>query len=406
MKKEFSYSHILFVLSLAAVAFIQFTSFCPNEIRLLSLLGVCLLCILDRKTVPISKQVGLMLVFFAITFLYVYFLGRGHFFELRNIALPYTMMLTCMFIAPSILRFDYKDINIVYYIFSFGLIVTLVATAIIVQFDPNAVRTLGFGNAEGESENALADMYSRMGMISYMMGHILPVIVCMLTVKAIEHHKKIIKIFLWVILVFAMYVMYSATITTALLCSVLFIFLIIIYYIAKGNFSIFILMSFIIGVVLLLSGGMIGLLTEALQGSNNAINEKIQDIILSIQEGGASGQLEGRNDHWKITFDVIMKNPFFGGASGPNDTGLHVLFLDYWAWYGLFSLIMFVAWWSELKKMKKILGKKMWGSYLLCLSPVLIMALTKGPHFLPAYFFATLLILRVGFMNIVLSKKD
>lgn len=405
MDKGNTLSHKLYVLSVAAMAFIQFTSFLPNEMKMLSLLVVCLLRILDQWNIPSSKNLSWLLIFFAITFFYVYVLGKGHFFELRNIALPYVTMFTCMFIAPSIFRFNHKDIDIVYYTFGIGLLVTLAATAVIVQFDPNAVRTLGFGNAEGESENALADMYSRVGMISYTMGHALPVIICMLTVKALESQKKIIKILLWMVIVFAIYVMYSATITTALFCSVVFSILIIVYYIAKGNFRRFIFLSFIAGLLLIATGGLTGLLSEALQGSNNAMNDKIQDIISSIQEGSASGQLEGRGDHWRITLNAISKDPIFGGASNPNDTGLHILFLDYWAWYGMFSIILFASWWGELKRMKKAFEKQMWGKYLLCLSSILIMILTKGPHFLPAYFFVTLVILRVGFMNILFAKE-
>lgn len=405
MDKGNTLSHKLYVLSVAAMAFIQFTSFLPNEMKMLSLLVVCLLRILDKRTIPNSKHVGWLIVFFAITFFYVYLLGKGHFFELRNIALPYATFFSCMFIAPSILYFNHKDIKIIYYTFGVGLLATLAATAVIVQFDPNAVRTLGFGNAEGEAENALADMYSRVGMISYSMAHTLPVVVCALTVQAVESQRKTVKAILGVIIIFALYVMYSATITTALLCSVMFCVLIIVYYIAKGNFRRFVCLSLISGGILIATGGLTGILTEALQGSNNAINEKFLDIISSIQEGGASGQLEGREDHWRITFDAIMKDPLFGGASGPNDTGLHISILDYWAWYGMFSLILFASWWGELKRMKKVLEKKMWGMYLLCLTPVLIMVLTKGPHFLPAYFFISLLILRVSLMNMVLIKK-
>lgn len=405
-KRENSFKHKLYVLSVAAMAFIQFTSFLPNEVRLLSLLVVCLFCIIEHGKIPGGKPLGLLLAFFSISFFYVYLLGQGHFVELRNIALPYATMFTCTLIAPSILRLSNKDIKIIYYTFLIGLLVTLAATAVIVQFDPNAVRTLGFGNAEGESEKALADIYSRVGMISYTMGHILPTVACVLAVQAMESKKKLIKVFLWVVILFSVYVMYSATITTALLSSVMSILLIIVYNISKGNPRRFIVLSLLAVVLLLMTGGLTGLLTEASQGSNNAINEKLKDIVSSIQEGSASGQLEGREDHWKITFNAIQKNPIFGGASGPNDTGQHILFFDYWAWYGIFSLLLFFSWWGEIKRMKRVLSKNMWGKYLLCLLPVLLMVLTKGPHFLPAYFFVTLLISRVGFMDILFSREN
>jgi hypothetical protein len=393
------------VLSVAAMVFIQFTSFLSNEIRLLSLLVVCLFYTLDKGKKPRNKHVVFLLAFFAITFFYVYFLEKGHFTELRNIALPYTMMFACMFVAPSIIHFNSKDINIIYYTLGIGLLITLLATTTIVQINPNAVRTIGFGNAEGESENALADMYSRMGMITYSMAHILPVIVCVLTLQAIDASKKIVKILFGLVIFFAIYVMYSATIATALLCTVIAILLIIVYIIAKGNTRRFVFLSIIAMVLLFMTGGLIGMLTEALQGSNNAFNEKLQDIIYSIQEGNVTGQLEGREDHWKTTFNAIAKNPLFGGAEGPTDTGRHMLFFDYWAWYGLFSLILFASWWGELKRMKRILSTNLWGKYLLCLLPALIMVLTKGPHFLPAYFFGTLLVLRVGFMYIAFHNK-
>ena len=346
----------------------------------------------------------MLLFFFAITFFYVFLLEKGHFTELRNIALPYAMMFTCMIIAPRIARLNAKEINIIYYTFGIGLLVTLIATSVIVRINPNAVRTLGFGNAEGEAENALANLYSRAGLISYSMAHILPTIACVLTVQAIQLHKKIHKIIVGFIILLTLYVMYSATITTALLVSVLSILLIIIYDIAKGNTRRFVVLSVTAVVLTLATGGLTGLLTEALQGSNNAINEKFQDIITSIESGGAIGQLEGREDHWKLTFDAISKDPVFGGASGPTDTGRHIMFFDYWAWYGLFSLLLFVSWWREVKSFKRILNKEMWGKYLLCLFPVLIMVFSKGPHFLPAYFFVTLLVLRVGFMKIGYTK--
>ena len=402
--KDSAFSHKLFVLFIAAIAFIQFTSFLPNEVRLLSLLIVCFFCIIDRRITQGSKNVGMLLFFFAISFFYVFLLGRGHFNELRNIALPYTMMFTCMFIAPHILRLNSKEINIIYYTFGIGLLITLIATVVIVRINPNAVRTLGFGNAEGEAENALASFYSRAGLITYSMAHILPTIACALTVQAIELQKKYKKIVFGIIVLLTLYVMYSATITTALLVSVLSILLIFTYDMAKGNTRRFVVLSVTAVVLVFATGGLTGLLTEALQGSNNAINEKFQDIITSIESGRATGQLEGREDHWQLTFDAISKDPFFGGASGPTDTGRHILFFDYWAWYGFFCLLLFVSWWREVKSLKRILNKEMWGKYLLCLLPVIIMVFSKGPHFLPAYFFVTLLVLRVCFMKTVFTK--
>lgn len=388
----------IYILSITAAIIAAFTSFFSNEVKMAFFLFAIVMDTLVNKNAFSSKPLKLLLVFFVISFFYVFVLGRGHFSEIRNILLAYPMMLMCFWIAPGLTKLNSKEVSFIWGAFFLCLVETLIATTFIGQVDPLAVR-YSFSNAEAGNE-ALAHAYSRMGMLSYQSSHLLSVLCSFLVVLAFKVKplwKKLIVLF---IALLAVYVMYLMTITTALLLGLLCMVAVAVFLFSKGNIRAFVVWFTVLTVLLLVTGGLTNILFSSSRGENYEIAEKLNDLAFSIESGSSQGQVAGREIEYNKTWDAIIRNPIFGGANGPEDTGQHALLFDYWAYYGIFSLVLFVAWWKEVKRMKSILGRKKWILYLICVLPIFLLCFFKGPAFLPYYILVTIVILRLGFLSL------
>lgn len=388
----------LYVLSVTAAIIAAFTSFFPNEVKaMLFLLAIVMDSSVNKSTIK-SKPLRLLLIFYFISFVYVFILGRGHFSEIRNVLLPYPMMLMCFWIAPGLMKLNWKEAKFIWYAFLLCLVENLIATFIIGQIDPFAVRFAFSGN-NVEADNIVTRAYSRIGMISYQSAHILSLVSTFLVVVSFEIKKIRKKIIALLIALLAVYIMYVATITTALLLGVLSMVTAAVYYFSKGNMNRAIVLFSVLVILLLMTGGLTSLLSSSSKGDNYEIAAKLNDVAESLETGKSQGQVSGRESEYDKTWAAIAKNPIIGGAEGPDDTGQHALLFDFWAYYGIFSLLLFVGWWKEVKRMKIILNRKKWFAYIICLMPIMLVCILKGPTFLPYYVLASIVILRVGFLS-------
>ena len=391
------FSRNIYILTIAAAIVVAFTSFFSNETRALVFLLAIILDTYVNKTAIKSKPLQCLIVFYLISFFYVFALSRGHFSEIRNILLPYPMMLMCFWVAPELTKLSIKEAKFIWFVFLICLVENLIVTTIIGQVDPRAVRN-SFQADESELDIILMQTYSRLGVLSYQASHLLPLVCTTLVVIACEislMRRKFVALFIAFLAVYAMYLM---TITTALLLGVICMVAIFLFYFSKGNVRRFFVLFSLLAVLLLVTGGLTSLLFSSSQGGNSEIAEKLNDVAESIVSGKGQGQVEGRELEYNKTTNAIFRNPIFGGANGPEDTGQHALFFDYWAYYGVFCLFLFVGWWKEVKRMKRMLNKKRWNAYLICLLPIVMLCFLKGPVFLPYYVLATTVIIRVAFI--------
>lgn len=394
----------LYVFSIAAAIVAAFSSFFSNEVKAAFFLFAIVMDMVVNKDALNSRPLKLLLVFYFISFLYVFGLGRGHFCEIRNILLPYPMMLMCFCIAPGLMKLKVSEAKLIWLIFFMCFAENIIATVFIGQVDPWAVRYI-FKGFEDEANTMMARSYSRIGMLSYSTAHILALLCPLLVVVAFQVEKNWKKIIVLFIDALAVYVMYLTTITTALMLGLLFMVAIAVFFLSKGNARRFILLYSVFALLLLETGGLTNLLFRSSQGENYEIAAKLNDVAESIETGRVQGQVASRENEYNLTWDAISRNPILGGAKGPEDTGQHALVFDYWAYYGFFSLFLFIAWWKEVKRMKSKLTRKMWNAYLICIFPIILMCFLKGPIFLPNYIFATIVILRVGFLAIASEQS-
>lgn len=388
----------IYVLSITLAIIAAFTSFFSNEAKaILFLFAIIMDAFVNKYTALKSSPLWLLLVFYFISFFYVFVLGRGHFMEMRNILLSYSLMLMCFWIAPGLTRLDKSEAAFIWNVFLVCLVENLIATAIIGRTSPWIIR-YSFSVGATEADNPITQAYSQLGLLSYQSAHLLATLCAFFVVIAFEVKKFWKKVWILFMALLAVYVMYLMTITTSLLLGITIMAAVTIFYISKGNRVRFIVSFTLLGTILISTGTLTNWLFLSSQSENYELAEKLNDVGESIASGRAQGQMASRESENDLTWVAIARNPILGGAHGPEDTGLHALVFDYWAWYGVFSLLLFVGWWKEVKRMKRILDRKKWHLYLLCLLPIIILCFLKGPVFLPGYIFATIVILRVGLL--------
>jgi len=389
----------IYIITIASAIVAGFSSIFTNEVKAILFIFAIIMDAFVNKEAFRSKSLLLLIIFYFISFIYVFFLGRGHFVEIRNILLAYPMMLMCFWVAPGLTKLNPKEARFLWYVFLLCLAENLIVTTIIGRINPWALRYY-FSGIEGEADIINARAYSQQGVLSYASAHILALLCPLIVVNAFEVKQVWKKISLLFLAFLAIYVMYLTTITTSLLLALIFMMAVVVFYFSKGNTKRFIIWVSILSILLLVTGGLTGLLSSSSQGDNYEIAEKLNDVSETIMTGESQGQIAGREREYNLTWDAIARNPLFGGANGPGDTGQHSLFLDYWAYYGVFCLFFFAGWWRELKRMKRLLNNKLRSVYWICLWPIILLCFLKGPVFLPYYVLATIVILRVGFIRI------
>ena len=104
MKVKRDLTRKIYVLSVAAAIISVFSSFFSNEVKIMLLLLAIVMDIMVNGSSVKGKPLNYLIFFYAISFFYVFLLGRGHFSEIRNILLSYPLMFMCFWIAPGLLR--------------------------------------------------------------------------------------------------------------------------------------------------------------------------------------------------------------------------------------------------------------------------------------------------------------
>ena len=116
-------------------------------------------------------------------------------------------------------------------------------------------------------------------------------------------------------------------------------------------------------------------------GANDEIYRKLADVFTSVESGTSEGQMGYRQELYSASIKTFLSNPILGWGS---DNGSHLIigdhsyFLDYLAYFGVFALLIFVAWWKEYKSMNLHLTKEFKSYYYYNFIPVAGFVAMKG----------------------------
>lgn len=220
-----------------------------------------------------------------------------------------------------------------------------------------------------------------MGLISYSILHGMPSLIPIFVYKIKNSRGK--QMFLWLfLLVIISYLIFISNFGT-----ILFISLIIIpvsFLISTKRFKITIILL-VISLLVLTNDSIILYTIDTLSPfyADTAIENKLIDIKASIKYGSQIGEVGGRGELYKQSFESFISNPIIG-TTEYEKAGGHAYIIDFMAWFGLLGtiplIIFYILFIKEIMARLKSKQKRMFFS--ISFSVYIVLAFTKGtPHF-------------------------
>lgn len=334
----------------------------------------------DGISLSVSKPMTYLWLFFFIVILYSLF-GYGKLNEKTfNTELFAAISILSVFIMSSYVKF-FKDsqIRALLWFFILCIIYDVIGTTYVSVINPMALREYGFGGLEG-AELLTATQYYSLGMMSYGLAHAMSIVAVGLSVLICYSSNKFLKIVSIVLLFMIIRILFVMTITTALLLSILGCSIIFAVYFSKGKVLTSLLFVGLLFVAFFSSGLLLTALDFA-EGNNNEIAVKLIDFVTFAQTGSDEGQAGYRQSLYSVSFNTFLHNPILGGGKdngSRNVIGEHSYLFDYLAYYGLFALLFFLAWWKDFKSSVKRVSKKLRITYYCTFIPVIGMVVLKA----------------------------
>jgi O-antigen ligase len=365
------------------------------------LLGAILLIVQeDGKFIFKRKSIFLLFLFYIVVFVYSIFgLGTLDGDSLKTHMFSIITMLFAFSASYHLKKCNSNQLRSFLILFVITLSISVIATTYVGFLDPMALREYGFGNKAGY-EMTEAAKYHSMGMMSYSVAHAMSVASVGLSVLICYEEKKWVKIIALVLLLLIVRLLFVMTITTALLLAVIGSVIIIASYSSKGGVIRTLLFALLLFVAFFLTG-ISALFLDFSESSNTQIFAKLEDVFSFLQTGTSSGQLEGREDLYTTSINSFLSNPIFGGAKD-NGTrtaiGQHSFIMDYLAYYGLFALLFFIAWWKEFKMCINLIDRKLRNGYILSFIPAIALVVLKAETVCSVLPFMTLIFIQVVFL--------
>jgi len=387
------------VLLIAIVSILSLTNF-VSTILFLIILFITDLVIIAKDGLQILKQKSfkLLSIFYIIFVIYGFLdhgvLAKGAYKpEIFSFILIYSVFI----ISYHIKFLEIKQIKIVLTISLIAFSICLGITTYIASINPMAIR-LCFRDVEG-SEELEASIYRSMGIISYALAHAISVIsvgTCALFCYAKKKWLRIFSLLLWVTMI---KLLFDMTITTALVLSVLCSLIVIVNKLSKGRVSSTVIL-YIILILLFFSSSLVTNVLNFAETSNTQIFLKLNDLFNSIETGSGQGHIDVRDQLYSVSLNTFLSNPIFGwGKDNGSRTiiGEHSFFLDYLAYYGIFALLYFFAWWVQYKSVLIDKFKRYKITCILCFLPVCMMIVLKASSVCTSMPFASLVFLQLVF---------
>ena len=327
-----------------------------------------------------SKSMTYLLLFYFIVIIYSLF-GYGNLSEMsfKTQAFAAILVLVSFIMSSHVQNFKTSQIRIIVWFFVLCIIYSVMGTTYVSLIDPMALREYGFGSLEG-AELLTASKYYLYGMMSYGLSHAMSVAAVGLSAIICYAPNKWLKIVSIILLFMIIRVLFVMTITTALLIALLGCSIIFATYFSKGKiWYTFLLVILLFGVFF--SSGLVASALDFAEGVNSNIAAKLIDFVTFSQTGSDEGQAGYRQHLYSVSFNTFLHNPIFGGGKDNGSRtviGEHSYLLDYLAYYGLFALLFFLAWWKDFKSSAKRLSKHLRIPYYFSFIPVICMLALKA----------------------------
>ena len=396
--KEILKNPVVLFMSLSVLA--MSTSLTSSLATTLILLVTVVIIMTKDGFVPWGeKPVRILLLFYFVVVLYA-LMGHGKLNTLsfRAEMLSVITTLSCFILSFHIKKLNRKQISVLMGVFIVCLIFSIAGTTYVGEINPMALRTFGFGDV-AEVDMAEAEMYRSFGMMGYGLAHAMSVVSVGLSALICYAPKKWLKILSIVMLFFLVRLLFIMTITTAMILAVIGSALVFANYLAKGK-TVWTLVLVFIAVAVGGSGLMIAFLSFT-QDVNSQLSAKLFDLVDFVQTGSDQGQASYRQYLYSVSFNTFLRNPFFGwGTDNGSRTviGEHSYFLDYLAYYGLFSLLLIVAWWKEFQNSGLWISKQLKSCYYFSFIPVIGIIVLKSQSVCGKLPFFSLVFLQILFI--------
>ena len=346
-----------------------------------------------------SKPLLLLLLFYVVVIVYSAF-GRGTLNSLSFKTELYSIIsiLTCFIFSFHIKRFKADEIRVLFNVFIICILFSVIATTYVGFINPMAIREYGFGSLE-RTELSEAMMYQSLGMMSYSLAHSMSVVAVGFSAIVCYSRKRWLKLFVFVLLLLVFRLLFIMTITTALLFTCIGVSIIFANYLSKGRVVLAISLV-VLFVAVFFFAGFASLFLDVSQGVNVNISAKLTDLFSYIETGAGEGQLGYRQELYSASFNTFLHNPLFGWGIDNGSRriiGEHSYVLDYLAYYGLFALLFFAAWWKDFQIDGSNLSKLLKTSYYFSFIPVVGLLFLKGRSVCSSLPFFSLVFLQIVF---------
>ena len=226
-----------------------------------------------------------------------------------------------------------------------GLVIIVVNSLFTIPIainDPNAVRMMVDYTVGGNIDSM--QFYQKLGIASYGLVHAVPFLYPLLIYHLKTGGKKLYRLCYLVAIVVSYYMLTKASFGTALILSTFGILCAILLSENKKRILVLvIILPFFL--FLFFSDGLLvsGLNTIKPMFEGTEIEPKINDIVSSIEYGGAEGQIGGRRDLYNMSWNTFFRSPLLGSLD-KKQAGGHAYIPDRLAYFGLIGtipLIMF-----------------------------------------------------------------
>lgn len=266
----------------------------------------------------------------------VYF--YSHFYVLNEFFMLFISTSMVWFYIPNIKR---SKFDLLLLLFGLFLIESAIVSFYITIDNPGLLRQMS--SEEGMKDNYdVIVPYFKIGMSDYSIPHALPIIIPGL-VYAIKKTKYYYKVFYIVVLISSVILANSSGSVTALLLSILSLFLsLIISGKSLKRSKNRIVVALIIFMPFFLNQSMQLSVFDTIGNvfpENNYLQTKIDDMKASIISDRAQGTVASREDKYNLTFDAIVNNIIIGTNE---KFGGHSTIPDRWATLGIVGFIPYI----------------------------------------------------------------
>ena len=256
---------------------------------------------------------------------------------------------------------DFKSLFIIFCSGLFFLTITLLLSIPVLINNSEIIRDMVMLNLTEKSDEF--QKLQRSGIVSYATIHSLPFIFPILIYHLRQKEKT--RFFLLFIFGISLFVIVNAATATPLILSLFGIVLgILIQKDNKKNVVILVVTALLYFIVSS-KEFLLSILDSVYPFfANNSIGGKISDFQTLLKFGEVTGEIEGREDLYNLSWETFRQNPLMG-SSFYKDAGGHAYFVDKLAYLGLLgTLPLFLFFYFQLSSIYKLLSKTVRFYYL------------------------------------------